>query len=79
MKWSHLSGEFLEWPLKPMNFCSLQSLRAACCISKESIFTGLNNFRVMSITDARFDEQFGFTDNEVRKLLEDYNYVHALQ
>ena len=42
-------------------------------ISKESIFTGLNNFRVMSITDARFDEQFGFTDNEVRKLLEDYN------
>ena len=41
-------------------------------ISKESIFTGLNNFKVMSITDSRFDEQFGFTDEEVRKLLSDY-------
>lgn len=41
-------------------------------ISKESIFTGLNNFNVMSITDVEFDEYFGFTDEEVRKLLEDY-------
>ena len=36
-------------------------------ISKESIFTGLNNFNVMSITDVEFDEYFGFTDEEVRK------------
>ena len=42
-------------------------------ISKESIFTGLNNFKLLSITDARFDEQFGFTDTEVRKLLEYYH------
>ena len=41
-------------------------------IAKESIFTGLNNFKVLSIADARFDEQFGFTDAEVKKLLEDY-------
>lgn len=42
-------------------------------VSKESIFTGLNNFKVLSITDARFDEQFGFTEGEVRKLLKAYN------
>lgn len=41
-------------------------------ISKESIFTGLNNFKVLSVLDTRFDEQFGFTDMEVKKLLEDY-------
>ncbi len=41
-------------------------------VSKESIFTGLNNFKILSITDSRFDEQFGFTDDEVRKLLTFY-------
>lgn len=41
-------------------------------VSKESIFTGLNNPKVLSITDVRFDEYFGFTNEEVRKLLEDY-------
>ena len=42
-------------------------------ISKESIFTGLNNFKVLSITDTRFDEQFGFTEAEVEQLLQDYH------
>lgn len=42
-------------------------------VSKESIFTGLNNFKVLAITDARFDEQFGFTEEEVRKLLAFYH------
>ena len=42
-------------------------------ISKESIFTGLNNFKVLSIMDTRFDEHFGFTDSEVMRLLEGYN------
>ena len=41
--------------------------------SKESIFTGLNNFKVLSITDTRFDEQFGFTETEVKTLLEAYH------
>ncbi len=41
-------------------------------ISKESIFTGLNNLKVMSITDVRFDEYFGFTDIEVKDILEYY-------
>lgn len=41
-------------------------------VSKESIFTGLNNFKVLSVTDARYDEHFGFTDAEVKQLLQDY-------
>lgn len=41
-------------------------------VSKESIFTGLNNLKIHSITDAKFDEYFGFTDAEVSKLLDDY-------
>ena len=41
-------------------------------ISKESIFTGLNNFAVFSITDVQFAEYFGFTDQEVREMLEYY-------
>lgn len=42
-------------------------------VSKESIFAGLNNFKILSITDSRFDEQFGFTDEEVQRLLADYH------
>lgn len=41
-------------------------------ISKESIFTGLNNLRVLSVADTEFNEYFGFTDEEVRGLLEYY-------
>ena len=41
-------------------------------VAKESIFTGLNNFKIYSITDKNFDETFGFTDSEVRELLEYY-------
>ncbi len=46
-------------------------------ISKESIFTGLNNLKVRSITDVRFDEYFGFTDEEVRSLLAYYGYPES--
>lgn len=41
-------------------------------VAKESIFTGLNNFKIYSITDKSFDETFGFTDDEVRELLKYY-------
>ena len=41
-------------------------------IAKESIFTGLNNLKIRSITDVRFDEYFGFTDSEVKTMLEYY-------
>ncbi len=49
-------------------------------VAKESIFTGLNNFKVMSITNCRFDEHFGFTDTEVKDMLEYYGLGsrHAL-
>lgn len=42
-------------------------------VSKESIFTGLNNFKILSITDTRFDEHFGFMDDEVERLLAFYH------
>ncbi len=48
-------------------------LRAA----KESIFTGLNNFKVLSIMDAAYDEYFGFTDTEVREMLRYFGFEHA--
>ncbi len=50
---------------------SLQMAVLSGCmrISKESIFTGLNNLRVLTVADVRFDEYFGFTDDEVRQLL----------
>ena len=41
-------------------------------VAKESIFTGLNNFKVHDLTGAAFDEYFGFTDDEVRELLHYY-------
>ena len=41
-------------------------------VSKESIFTGLNNLKVLSISNVKYNEYFGFTDAEVRKMLEDY-------
>lgn len=41
-------------------------------VAKESIFTGLNNIKVLSVTDVRFDEYFGFTDSDVRELLDYY-------
>lgn len=43
-------------------------------VAKESIFTGLNNFKIFSSTIVRFDEYFEFTDNEVRELLSYYGF-----
>lgn len=42
-------------------------------VAKESIFTGLNNPKILSVTTVRFDEYFGFTDDEVRNMLKYYN------
>ena len=58
--------------LKTNEYLQFAVLIGCLRISKESIFTGLNNFRVLSITNAQFDEQFGFTDEEVRQLLDSY-------
>ena len=58
--------------LKTNEFLQFAVLTGCLRVSKESIFTGLNNFKVLSITDTRFDEHFGFTDEEVSQLLTDY-------
>lgn len=59
--------------LKSNDALAFAVLTGCLRVSKESIFTGLNNFKILSITDTRFDEQFGFTDLEVRKLLSEYH------
>lgn len=59
--------------LKSNDALTFAVLTGCLRVSKESIFTGLNNFKILSITDTRFDEQFGFTDLEVRKLLSEYH------
>lgn len=59
--------------LKTNEFLYFAVLMGCLRVSKESIFTGLNNFKVLSITDARFDEHFGFTDDEVKQILKDYH------
>ena len=59
--------------LKTNEFLQFAVLTGCLRVSKESIFTGLNNFKVLSITDVRFDEQFGFTEEEVTKLLRFYD------
>ena len=64
---------FLGKALKTNEALQFAVLTGCLRVSKESIFTGLNNFKVLSITDARFDEQFGFTEDEVRALLEAYH------
>ena len=58
--------------LKTNDSLAFAVLTGCLRITKESIFTGLNNFKVLSILDPRFDKQFGFTDYEVKKILEDY-------
>lgn len=58
--------------LKTNDFLQFAILTGCLRVSKESIFTGLNNFKVLSIMDLQFDEQFGFTDDEVKNLLAAY-------
>ena len=64
--------------LKTNEFLQFAVLTGCLRVSRESIFTGLNNFKIFSITDARFDEQFGFTEDEVGKMLKDYHLEEHL-
>ena len=63
---------FLGNALKTNDNLQFAVLTGCMRISKESIFTGLNNFKIYSITDKRFHTAFGFTDTEVRELLHYY-------
>lgn len=64
--------------LKTNEFLQFAVLTGCLQVSKESIFTGLNNFKILSITDTRFDEHFGFTESEVLQLLKDYQLEEHL-
>lgn len=61
-----------EYALKTNESLKFAVLTGCMQISKESIFTGLNNLKVLSVAEVQFDEAFGFTDKEVRELLEYY-------
>lgn len=58
--------------LKSNDFLQFAVMTGCLKIAKESIFTGLNNLRVFSVMNVQFDEHFGFSDSEVRKMLDYY-------
>lgn len=61
-----------ECTLKTNKYLQFSVLKGCLRIAKESIFTGLNNPKIFSITSVKFDEYFGFTDKEVQELLTYY-------
>ena len=67
-----LMRSFLGNALKTNEYLQFAVLTGCLRISKESIFTGLNNLKVNTITDTRYAEYFGFTSEEVKELLEYY-------
>lgn len=68
-----LIRNLFEYALKTNDSLKFAVLIGCMRISKESILTGLNNLKVLSITEVQFDEYFGFTDHEVREMLEYYD------
>ena len=67
-----LIRNLFEYALKTNDSLKFAVLTGCMRISKESIFTGLNNLKVLSVAEVQFDEYFGFTDREVREMLECY-------
>lgn len=65
--------------LKSNNSLYFAILTGCLRVGRESIFTGLNNLQVMSITNVRFSEYFGFTDGEVRTLLDYYGFAEKYE
>lgn len=68
---------FLGEALKTNHDLYFAVLTGCLRVSKESIFTGLNNLKIDTISDTRYDEYFGFTDSDVRKILTDYGLSGA--
>lgn len=68
-----LIRNLFEQALKTNDSLHFAVLTGCLRVTKESIFTGLNNLNVLSLLDVRFDEYFGFTDREVRELLDFYD------
>ena len=69
---AHLIRSIFGQALKSNDSLFFAVLTGCLRIAKESIFTGLNNFSTMSITNVRFDEHFGFSDTEVKAMLKYY-------
>ena len=67
-----LIRNMFENALKTNDSLKFAVLTGCLRIAKESIFTGLNNFKVYTITDTAFDEYFGFTNDEVKEILHYY-------
>ena len=67
-----LIRNLFENALKTNDSLKFSVLTGCLRVAKESIFTGLNNFKVYAITDVDFDEYFGFTDAEIRDMLHAY-------
>lgn len=67
-----LIRNMFEHALKTNDSLKFAVLSGCMRISKESIFTGLNNLKVLSVAEVQFDEYFGFTDREVKEMLEYY-------
>ena len=72
-----LIRNMLEQALKTNDNLYMAVLTGCLRIARESIFTGLNNFNIFSITDQYFDEYFGFTDKEVKEMLKYYGAPEA--
>ena len=72
-----LIRNLFEQVLKTNDSLHFAILTGCMRISKESIFTGLNNLSVSSVTDLRYDEYFGFTDAEVQELLNYYGFSNC--
>ena len=72
-----LIRNMFEQALKTNDSLYFAVLTGCLRVSKESVFTGLNNPKILSVTSVRFDEYFGFTDKEVREMLEYYNLSEA--
>lgn len=74
-----LLRNMLEQSLKTNDNLYMAVSTGCLRIARESIFTGLNNFNIFSITDQYFDEYFGFTDKEVKEILQYYKVPEAFE
>lgn len=74
-----LLRNMLEQSLKTNDNLYMAVLTGCLRIARESIFTGLNNFNIFSSTDQYFDEYFGFTDKEVKEILQYYKVPEAFE
>jgi hypothetical protein len=64
---------FFESALKTNPYLEFSVITGCLRISKESIFTGLNNLKIVSILNEQYGEYYGFTQNEVDAMLEHYS------